>query len=88
MRRFLVAVVDVARELVVGDDPFVAVGVVLFLAACALLAHLGVVAWWLPPLGVPLLLWISLLRATRRRLAPSGDDPATDVTSISRGGRR
>ena len=45
-------------EFVVGDDPFVAAGVVV---ALALTAAVGV--WWLLPLAVLVLLYASLRRA-------------------------
>jgi hypothetical protein len=54
-------------DFVVGDDWSVAAGVVLALAVTALLAHLGVPAWWLLPLAVLALLGASLVRAARRR---------------------
>ncbi len=54
-------------DFVVGDDWSVAAGVVLALAVTALLAHLGVPAWWLLPLAVLALLGASLARAARRR---------------------
>lgn len=52
-------------EFVVGDDWVVAAGVVVALAATALLEHDGVAAWWLLPLAVPVLLAVSLRRAVR-----------------------
>ena len=52
-------------DFVVGDDWTVAVGVVLLGAATAALAAEDWPAWWLPPLGVLALLWLSLRRAIR-----------------------
>jgi len=52
-------------EFVVGDDWLVAVVVALAIAATAGLAAGGVTAWWLLPLAVLLVLWISLRRAIR-----------------------
>lgn len=43
----------------VGDDPFVAAGVVVAIAVTALLE-----VWWLLPLAVLLLLYVSLRRAS------------------------
>jgi hypothetical protein len=53
-------------EFIVGDDWRTAVGVVLALALTALLAGLSVAAWWVMPLAVPVILALSLRRATRR----------------------
>jgi hypothetical protein len=52
-------------DFVVGDDWTVAAGVVITLAATALLAGFGMAAWWLLPLAVVLLLGLSLRRASR-----------------------
>ncbi|MHB8717933.1 MAG: hypothetical protein ACYDAC_03445 [Candidatus Dormibacteria bacterium] len=54
-------------DFVVGDDPAIAAGVVVMLGLCALLAHAGVSAWWLPPLTVAGVLVVSAARAQRRR---------------------
>ena len=61
MRRAWHAVVD----FVVGDEPSIAVAVVLLVAAAAVGAKLGDDAWWILPAGVPAALWLSLLRARR-----------------------
>src|SRR5262249_50246349 len=53
-------------DCVVGDDPWVAAGVVLALAATAVLTSLGAPAWWLLPLATAALLAGSLRRAARR----------------------
>ncbi len=52
-------------DFVVGDDPVVAIGVVLALAATAGLVALKVPAWWLLPVAVAGLLGVSLRRAVR-----------------------
>jgi hypothetical protein len=52
-------------DFVVGDDPWVAVAVVLLIAAAAVGAHLGDDAWWILPAGVPAVVWLSLQRARR-----------------------
>jgi len=52
-------------EFVIGDDWLVAVLVVAAIGATAILAAANVAAWWLLPLAVPLVLWISLRRAIR-----------------------
>jgi hypothetical protein len=49
---------------VVGDDPLSALGVALAIGATAALAAAGVAAWWLLPLAILLVLYVSLRRAT------------------------
>jgi hypothetical protein len=50
---------------VIGDDWLVAVLVVLAIGATAILAAANIAAWWVLPLAVPLVLWLSLRRAIR-----------------------
>jgi hypothetical protein len=50
---------------VIGDDWLVAVLVAAAIGATAILAAAGVTAWWLLPLAVPGILWLSLRRAIR-----------------------
>jgi hypothetical protein len=52
-------------DFVVGDDWRVAVGVVVALGVTAALADTGTPAWWLLPLAVAVLLYVSLHRAAR-----------------------
>ncbi|MFL5914114.1 MAG: hypothetical protein ACJ752_00540 [Gaiellaceae bacterium] len=52
-------------DFVIGDDWLVAVLVAVAIGATAALAHSGVTAWWLLPLAVLLVLWLSLRRAIR-----------------------
>jgi hypothetical protein len=52
-------------DYVIGDDWLVAVLVVVAIGATAALAATSVAAWWLLPLAVPLVLWLSLRRAIR-----------------------
>jgi hypothetical protein len=52
-------------DFVVGDDWRVAVGVALALALTAVLATTSVPAWWVLPLAVAAVLWLSLRRAAR-----------------------
>lgn len=52
-------------DFVVGDDWLVAVLVAIAIGATAALATTTVAAWWLLPLAVPLVLWLSLRRAIR-----------------------
>jgi hypothetical protein len=53
-------------NLLVGEDPVVAAGVVLTLALTAAVAATGVPAWWLLVLAVPGLIGLGVVRATRR----------------------
>jgi hypothetical protein len=52
-------------EFVVGDDPVIALGVVVALGVTALIAGAGAPAWWVMPPAVLALLALSLRRATR-----------------------
>jgi hypothetical protein len=52
-------------EFVVGDDWRTALGVCGALALTALIAALGIAAWWVMPLAVVGLLWLSLRRFAR-----------------------
>jgi hypothetical protein len=63
VRRFVAAVVD----FVVGDDVWVAVGIVAAIAATALATHEGLDAWWLLAAAVPLVVAVSLFRAVGAR---------------------
>jgi hypothetical protein len=50
-------------DFVVGDDWRSAAGVVIALGATAALVAAGVDAWWLMPVAVAGVLWLSLRRA-------------------------
>jgi hypothetical protein len=52
-------------DFVVGDDWLVAALVAVAIGATAALAAASVTAWWLLPLAVLLVLWLSLRRAIR-----------------------
>ena len=52
-------------EFVIGDDWLVAVLAAVAIGATAVLAAAGVAAWWLLPLTIPFVLWLSLRRAIR-----------------------
>jgi hypothetical protein len=52
-------------DFVIGDDWLVAVLVAAAIGATAMLAAASIAAWWLLPLAVPLVLWLSLRRAIR-----------------------
>ena len=52
-------------EFVIGDDWRIAAGVVVALGASAALATTDEPAWWLLPLSVAALLYVSLLRDAR-----------------------
>jgi hypothetical protein len=51
-------------DFVVGDDWRVAAGVALAIGVSALVATTSVPAWWLLPVAVATVLWVSLRRAT------------------------
>ena len=67
LRKALAAVWD----FIVGDDWRAAAGVVLALAAVALLEAAGVEAWWVLPPCVVLVLVLSIRREARRAQAAS-----------------
>ena len=52
-------------DFVVGDDWLVAALVIVAIGVTAVVAAAGVAAWWLLPLAVPVVLWLSLRRAIR-----------------------
>jgi hypothetical protein len=52
-------------DFVVGDDWRAAIGVACALGATAALVAGGVDAWWLMPVAVATVLWLSLRRASR-----------------------
>ena len=54
-------------DFIVGDDYRIALGVVVVLAATALLARAGLTVWWLVPLGVLVLLTCSVVSEARQR---------------------
>ncbi len=53
-------------DFVVGDDWLSAAGVAVAIGATAAVAAAGVAAWWLLPLGVLVVLYVSLRRAAAR----------------------
>lgn len=63
IRRFAFEVWD----FVVGDDWVNAVAVVAAFGLTAILAGAGITAWWVMPVAVPLLLWLSVRRVLRAR---------------------
>jgi hypothetical protein len=52
-------------DFVIGDDWLVALLVVAGIGATAVLAAADITAWWLLPVAVPAILWLSLRRAIR-----------------------
>lgn len=64
--RYLVGFGRFWYEFIVGDDWTVALGVVVALALTAAVVQAGIVAWWLLPIAVAVLLVASLRRATAR----------------------
>jgi hypothetical protein len=51
-------------DFVVGDDPFAAAAIVLAIGVTAAIVAGGLNAWWLMPVAVAGVLWLSLRRAT------------------------
>ena len=54
-------------DFIIGDDWLVAAGVVIALALTYALSRTTVPAWWLLPLGLAVLLPVSLWREARRK---------------------
>jgi hypothetical protein len=54
-------------DFIVGDDAWIAVGVVACLALVAVLHEAGQPAWWVLPVGVSVLIAWSAGRAARKR---------------------
>jgi hypothetical protein len=52
-------------DFVVGDDWRVALGIVLAFALTAALAATSIPAWWVLPVAVAAVLWLSLRRVAR-----------------------
>jgi hypothetical protein len=53
-------------DFVVGDDWLAAVLVAIAIGVTAAVAHYSdITAWWIMPVAVPLILWLSLRRAIR-----------------------
>jgi apolipoprotein N-acyltransferase len=50
---------------VVGDDPLAAAVIVVAIGATAALAAAGVNAWWLMPVAVAAVLWVSVQHEAR-----------------------
>lgn len=51
-------------DFVIGDDWLAAAGIVVGLAATAVIAAVGLSAWWVMPVAVAVVLGVSLRRAT------------------------
>ena len=66
-------------DFLVGDDWRVAAGIVLALGLTALLAVTSVPAWWVLPLAVAAVLWLSLRRVAPAARPKRGDVTPTDV---------
>jgi hypothetical protein len=58
-------VLDFWWDFVVGDDWRVAAGIVVAFGLTALLAATSIPAWWVLPLAVAAVLWLSLQRVAR-----------------------
>jgi hypothetical protein len=59
-------------DFIVGDDPVVAIGVVIALALTGLLAHASVTSWWVMPVAAAILLGATLIRAARSARRETG----------------
>jgi hypothetical protein len=59
-------------DFVVGDDPLIAVVVLLALVVTGLLNHAGLAGWWLLPVGVVAALALSMWRVVRHRARAGG----------------
>ena len=64
-------------DFLVGDDWRVAAGVVLAMGITAVLATTSAPAWWVLPLAVASVLWLSLRSAARRRTPTSSSHSST-----------
>jgi hypothetical protein len=49
-------------EFIAGDDWRTALGVCVVLALTGAISTVGLAAWWVAPIAVPCLLWLSLRR--------------------------
>jgi len=67
---FLVRALGAVWRFVAGEDWRLALGVVSAIGLAAVLVALSLNAWWVLPLTVPALLWISVSRAARPRGRP------------------
>lgn len=63
-------------EFIIGDDPLIAVVVVLALATTAVIAQDGLTAWWVMPAAVVAALAFSVHRAARAA-PPRGPEKQT-----------
>jgi hypothetical protein len=61
-------------EFVVGDDPLIAVVIILALAITAVIAGSGAAVWWVMPAAVVVALSFSVLRASSRGASKSEPD--------------
>jgi hypothetical protein len=59
-----------AYDFVIGDDWRVAVGVALAIGVAAAVAAGHVAAWWVLPLAVATVLWLSVRREARATTRP------------------
>jgi uncharacterized protein (DUF58 family) len=53
-------------DFLIGDDPAIAVAVVVALGLTAVIAGAGIAAWWVLPVAVAVVLTVSVLRESRR----------------------
>ncbi len=64
--RYVSAFLRFWYDFVVGDDVLLAAVAVAAIGATALIVHAGVNAWWLTPVVLVAVLWVSLSRAAGR----------------------
>jgi hypothetical protein len=64
--RYLRAFVLFWWDFIVGDDYRIALGVIVLLAATAVLSRAGIAVWWLLPLGIVVMLAVSVFSMARR----------------------
>ena len=65
--RHIARAAGAAWRFIAGDDWRLALGVVVAIGVMAALVGLSLNAWWVLPVAVPVLLWISVSRAARQR---------------------
>jgi hypothetical protein len=66
-------------DFVVGDDPLIAVVIVLALALTAAIAGSGAAVWWVMPAAVLAALTFSVLRASSKGASQSEPDSSSGV---------
>ena len=73
-------------DFIIGDDPVIAVVVVLALGVTAVVAASGVAAWWVMPIAVVAVLAVSVQRAADHGVTPAAQperDPVEDAARLA-----